>query len=98
MSQSHGCATAQNFPDFVQFFWILKNTNPQLKITNWSCYHQLVISTFSSLLCDIWCDFCFLPLNFKAKLLAAQENQLTLPKVAKRTQKYPIVFKSTLNT
>ena len=29
---------------------ILKNTNPQLKITNWSFYHQLVISTFNSLL------------------------------------------------
>ena len=27
----------------------MKNTNPQLKITNWSFYHQLVISTFSSL-------------------------------------------------
>ena len=27
-----------------------KNTNPQFKITNWSLYHQSVISTFSSLI------------------------------------------------
>ena len=31
----------------------LKNTNSQFKITNWSFYHQLVISTFSS---HMWCD------------------------------------------
>ena len=29
---------------------ILKNTNPLFKITDWSFYHQLVISTFSSLM------------------------------------------------
>ena len=29
---------------------ILKNTNPQFKITNWPFIHQLVISTFSSLI------------------------------------------------
>ena len=29
---------------------IVKNTNPKFKITMWSFYHQLVISTFSSLL------------------------------------------------
>ena len=34
---------------------ILKNTNPQFKITYWSFYHQLVISTFSSL---IWSPVC----------------------------------------